>query len=288
MHTGMRWLALVLALVGVSSCKRPEPKAPAAPRLFTLAYPTTWLAEQVGGDSFTVVDVRPEHDDPDSFAPTGEMIYTIQEESPVVLIGGGYERWYRKEDFSSFLTFQLVEPLGPAAIEGAEPFVWLEPETLGLVATGLADHLSLTQPDAAEAVRARQQALTKRLGKLQAELHALGQGVGPVFGTRSGYAYAARALGWDFEHFAVDLGKALDAATLDQWKVRMQGHPARVLLVDAEPAEEVTAALESIGLRPVLFPPLLKLPKADRAAGKDLIEVYRESVTRVATAAGAR
>jgi ABC-type Zn uptake system ZnuABC Zn-binding protein ZnuA len=285
------WTATVALALALAGC-RGEAEAPAPdprPRVFTLAYPTTWLAEAIGGEAVRVVDVRPDHDNPREWAPSPEIIFTIQEDAPVVLVGGGLEAWYRPEDFSPFSVFRLVEPLGPAAIErpggGPSPHVWLEPEALDLAAAGLADHLAASFPSKTAEFRARRAELSKTLASLEAELRPALAALPELFASRLGYAYAARAFGWDMEVLGVDPAKPPDAAELERWGTRREAHPAKLILFPEPPARPVAAALREVGLEPVVFPFLTHRRPEDVEAGRDLLDLYRASAARLVAAA---
>lgn len=270
-----------------------DPLEPFRPlRVFTLAYPTSWLTEQVGGDDVQVVDVRPDHDDPEVWAPSPEIIFTIQEEDPVVLIGAGFERWFRAESFSPHLVHRLAEPLGPSLIEAGsgerDPFFWLEPESLDLAARGLADHLIRQRPSARARFRARQADLSERLVGLERRLRARSQGLPPLFAARRGYAYAARSFGWDLELLAIDPVAPPSPEEVAHWRARRAAHPAPVVLFAREPGSDVRSALESVGLSPVVFELMTSRSADDRRAGLGYLEILERSVGHLVDAVEAK
>lgn len=276
---------LGLLLVG---CTAP-PSAPervAAPRVFTLAYPT--MAEAIAGTDFRVVDVRPDHDDPEAWVPTSENTFTIQEDAPVLLVGAGFETWYRPENFSSVLTVRLADALGAGVVTRpsgkVDPFFWLEPESLALAGQAVADRLAQLRPDLEARLRERQKALATRLAQLEKSLRERSRDLPPLFAAREGYAYAARALGWKLQTLAVDPVAAPSPEARARWRERRQAHPASVLLFDRAPSQEVREALEADGLTPVVFPLLTRLPPEARGAGQSYFEVYAAAVERVRSA----
>lgn len=258
-----------------------KPKGP-APRVFALAYPTYFLAQEVGGDAVRVVDVRPEHDDPEYWIPTSQNIFTIQEGAQVLFVGGGFEPWFRKENFSPFLAFKIVDVLGPDVIIDASgstnPFVWLEPEAFGVAALALGDRLAGAYPENADDFRKRAQAAVEKFSDLERELKAMSERVPPLFGARTGYAYAARALGWSFEYLAADATRAPTEQELKQWQDRKAAFPARHILFEKEVSPEVRRGLASVGLEPVVFPLLTHRSATDREAGRTYFELYRAQV----------
>lgn len=291
MRAYLVWTVVLAGVACREHAEAPPPPSKPAPRAFTLAYPTTWLAKKIAGDALRIVDVRPDHDDPEHWSPTNENVFTIQEGAPVLLVGGGYERWYRATDYSVFLTKTLVDELGPGAIRRRsgtiDPYFWFEPEALALASQHVADQFSAFVPDGTPGFRQRQAALAKVLTQLEGELRARSQGLPPLFAARDGYAYAARALGWKIQTLAVDPSVPPSMDDLRRWDERKRVHPAPFILFNREPSAPVVAGLAKVGLRPVLFPLLGKLPDAERDAGRDLIDVYRASVERLAKAAAA-
>lgn len=287
---------LLFVAAGLSGCPAggSTPAAPAGkeaqPRIFTLAYPTTFLAQEVGGEAFRVVDVRPEHDDPETWIPTQENTFTIQEDAPVLLVGGGFEGWYRTENFNPVLTVLLADALGAGTIErpsgDLDPFFWMEPESFAVASQAVVDRLAKVRPESEAQLRARQQAFAVRLGKLESELRKKGQDLPPLFAAREGYAYVARALGLKLQTLAVDPGAPPTAEVQAQWAERKTAHPASVILFDRAPGPDVAAALRESGLKPVVFPLMARLPAEDRKAGRDYFDVYRSSVDRLLAAFG--
>lgn len=278
---------LLVAGLALVACK-PTPAAPEAStkahKVFALAYPTVFVAQTIGGDAAKVIDARPDHEDPEAWEPSSELVFTMKEDASVVLVGGGFEPWFRPENVSQFLLYELMKPLEGSALKKSDgspnPFVWLEPESFDLAARGLADHFARLMPQEEAGLRARQKKLSERLADLDQQLRAVG--VSAVFGTHPGHAYAARAMGARFEHLAVDLDVA--PASRGQWKKRLESFPAGVVLVPRAPASGVGQALRAAGLEPVVFELLATRSAEDRRAGRDYFGVYAQNIARLKAA----
>lgn len=290
----MRSFALAaLVASGAASCTErsgesppADAPAPSPHRVFALAYPTWFLAEAVGGPATEVIDARPDFDDPEAWQPARELVFTMKEDATVVLVGGPFEPWFREENVSKFLLYRMTEPLEAVTIArpGGEmnPFVWLEPESLDLAAKGLADHFARLMPSEEAGFRKRQAALSAKLSELDDELRALP--LRAVFGSRDAFAYAARAMGAEFQHLALEPDAEPTPEEVQRWRRRMQSFPARIVLVPRQPGEAMAAALRSVGLTPVVFDLMTHRSEGDRAAGRDYFGIYGANVERLARA----
>ena len=284
--------AAMLAFLG---CRAEEaPPAPAEalpdtqlPRVFTLAYPTEWLSRRIAGDDLQVIDGRPDHDDPEAWRPAPELVFTMKEEASVILVGGDFEPWFQEANVSPFALHRLVDALGPAALERTEggvlPFPWLEPESMEVVARGLADHFARIHPSREAGFRARRAELSKVLAELDREAREVS--VGRLFGARPAYAYLARAVGSPFEHLAVDLGRPPSGDETRMWRARKAAFQASLILCSRTPAPEVDRALRANGLVPVVFDLMTHRSAEDRRAGREYPEIFRRNLAALRRAA---
>jgi len=241
--------------------------------VYAVNYPLAYFAERIGGDSVSVHFPAPEHVDPAFWKPGPEIIAAYQSADLILLNGAGYAGWIAQASLPrrklvdtsrSFRDAYLpgeetpVHQHGPAGehAHGQIAFTtWLDPEQAIAQARAIEVAFANRHPQEASGYSKRADALVSDLERLDCELAA---SVGvlanePLLASHPVYAYLARRYGLDLRSVTwepdLDPGEAgwrALGALLDE-------KPARWMLWEAPPAEEIRQQLEARGIGVIVF-----------------------------------
>jgi zinc transport system substrate-binding protein len=251
------------------------------PLVFTVNYPLAWMAEQLAGDTATVVLPAPAGVDPAYWQPDIATLLRYQQADLVLLNGAGYAKWLagaslpasRLVDTSLAYRDQLlvvdsapVHSHGPQGdhSHGDLAFTtWLDLQLAQQQASVVARALQRLLPEESAAIDLRLATLQKVLADLDARLLALGarlDGV-PLLYSHPVYQYLQRryrltgeALHWEPDQIPDDT-QWLELANI------LQDHPAQSMLWEGQPLPAVAARLAQLGIDVVVFAPLANRPK---------------------------
>jgi len=241
--------------------------------VYTVNYPLAYFAERIGGDGVSVHFPAPGHVDPAFWKPDPEIIAAYQSADLILMNGAGYAGWIAQASLPrrklvdtsrSFRDAYLpgeetpVHQHGPAGehAHGKAAFTtWIDPVQAIAQARAIEAAFAKRYPQDASGYSKRADALVNDLERLDCELAAR---VGvlanePLLASHPVYAYLARRYGLDLRSVTwepdLDPGKegwrALDAL-LDE-------KPARWMLWEAPPTEEILQQLEARGIGVIVF-----------------------------------
>jgi zinc transport system substrate-binding protein len=300
-------LALAVSLLGCGAGPDAAAKggADSAPersgRLEVLvdSYALAYFAQRIGGDRVTVSFPAPSGVDPSFWKPEAGTIAKYQQADLIVINGAGFAAWVdtatlpgsRVVDTSAAITDRLLQlegavthshgGMGEHSHAGYATCLWLDPTLAKAQASAIAAALANALPDDRAAFDQGLAALGADLDALDARLAAVATRIGstPLLFSHPIYAYLSRryelngrSLHWE----ATEVPGHFALAQLDE---KLEGHPAKLLIWEAEPKAETTAELERRGIQSLVFAPLAEAP-----ASGDYFSVMNENVARLEAA----
>jgi zinc transport system substrate-binding protein len=303
-------IALVLA-AACSERERPAaavvPAEPAAPtsvgplRVVAMNAPLACFATRIGGDLVEVVLAPPRGADPAFWTPSIARIEEFQRADLILLNGAGQERWL---DHVSLPAAKAVETAagfrdrwieseegithshGASGMHTHRGFVsttWLDPTLAIEQAEAVRDALARARPDFAETFDTNfaslRDALTAIDDQLERAIHG-SRGL-PILYSHPIYQYLERRFALNGRSLAWEPGAMPDDREWTKLAALLAEHPARWMLWEAEPGEEIRARLREAGIEAVLFRPAANLD-ADTADPALWIEIQRDNAAALA------
>lgn len=295
-------LAPLLLLAACGEPERPAAQAPAGravPEVWTTFYPTTYLAERLGGPLVKVVCPLPPDEDPAFWRPDAAVVQGYQEADLIVINGAGFERFVDKVSLPTArvvdvsrgfsdrflrLTGATTHSHGGGAAhthEGLDGHTWFDPLNLKEQALALARALQRRLPAHAAAIEANLAALSADLDALDAAFRALGrlpEGLS-LYGAHPAWNYAAQRYGWSMVNFHLDPGEVPPEEEWARLRESLKTKPARHLLWEDTPLPAVAERLQQeLGLTSLTVPPCESESPEDRAQKRDLLVRMRANV----------
>lgn len=298
------WIAVAALLLGGFGCsERAEPRGEAAPDLVvrTTFYPTTYLAQRIGGGLIEIECPLPEGEDPATWSPSPEEIGLYQRARLVVVNGAGLERWAasaalprsRVVDTSAGLTEQLIEletashshgPRGAHSHGGVDGHTWMDPALAIEQGRAILDGLSRAFPEHADAFGANFDGLAEDLGLLDAQLGAIDSSGVSMIARRPAYRYLARRYGWTIQNLDLDPETELAESDIVMIVSMIAPGDRGVVLWESAPLAGTVAMLEAVGLRSVVYSPA---ENPGPVAGEgDYLTIMRGNIERLSAALG--
>jgi zinc transport system substrate-binding protein len=266
-------LGLVVSQLAAGASLAADPAAGASmPVVYAVNHPLAWMAERIGGDAVHVVFPVPDGVDPAHWQPTPETVLDYQGADLVLLNGAGYAGWTR---FASLSPVRLVDttrgledrlvpagdsthshgPRGAHDHGDVASHTWLDPTLAAAQARAVAAALARLAPGSTAD-------FDRRLNELVTELETWDRAMSEAFSALAAtqflyshpvyqyldarYRLDGLAVTWepDTEPGAA-AWRALEAAV----------DPGRrtLMLWEAAPLGTVSARLEAMGIRPVVF-----------------------------------
>jgi zinc transport system substrate-binding protein len=312
------WLAAILilsiSLLLPGGCKReesaPTPARVAAaktPVVYTTFYPTTYFAERIGRDQIQVVNPCPLDADPAFWMPDEKTIEAYQKADLIVINGASFEKWLGKvtlpesrivDTSAPFADeFIVIEetvthshgPAGAHSHAGVDGHTWLDPINARTQANEIRKSFIKRFPDHKEIFEQGYAELAKGMDALDARLAALTAKIGDqvLLCSHPAYNYVGRRYGWHLKNFHLNPEAMPDKETLDKIKACLENQPAKYMLWEAKPTEEIAAKFrESLGLENIVFSPCEALDPTELEAGEDFLTVMSDNVDRLDKALG--
>ena len=304
------WIGL--ALVGGLACGEPLEKS-AGPegaleepssgplRVWVVNHPLEYLAGRVGGAAVEVVFPTPPDIDPATWSPEPEVILAYQQADLIALNGAGYASWVdraslpksRLIDTSAGLRDRLLPiesnvihshgPTGEHSHGELASTLWLDPSLAAGQARALEDAFGRFRPGQREHFRRNRERLLADLAALDVQLEHAAELLGgrPILYSHPVYQYLqeryslnGRALHWEPD-------AAPDETMWRELEDELVHHPARLMLWEGEPLDEVKRRLASLGVESVLFD-----PAGGRRGDGSWLETMHANAERLAGAAG--
>lgn len=125
-------------------------------------WPLAQAATAIGGDKAAVVNVIPAGTDPLTYRPDAAAERILTSSGLVLEMGGGFQPGIEGASAGAARVLQLGPALG-----ARNPYVWLDPATMGSAVTRIADAMAAANPAAAPLYR-------RNAGAFQDQVHSVG------------------------------------------------------------------------------------------------------------------
>lgn len=249
--------------------------------VYTGTYPLQYFAERIAGEHAAVVFPAPADVDPAFWTPDHRTIAAYQQADLILLNGAGYEKWASKVSLPQarvvdtsrgfrdryILADEKVTHSHGAGGEHEHSNIafttWLDLSLAQEQARAIAKALEREVPNAASTFRRNLAALESELSDLDKRLREIGNRdpSKPLVGSHPVYQYLAKryALNVRYVHWEPD--EIPSAVQWQELKEVLASHPAKAILWEEEPRAEVSAQLQDLGLRSVVFNPCASTPR---------------------------
>jgi len=289
--------ALLLAACGGESA--PEfataDVAKTRPLIIASNFPLYFFTREIAGDSAEVIFPAMEGD-PVNWKPASEDIARMQSADLVVLNGAGYEAWLGWVslpdgillDTSAGIRDRLI-PLqeetvhqhGPAGEHSHQGFaftIWLDPMLAMEQASVIEQAISELVPENQQAHRARLATLQARLAALDEELRIAFAALAdqPIIFSHPVYQYLAARYGLNGVSVHWEPGEDPGIKAWIDFQEVLRRHPAKLMIWEGQPGDEVAGQLEQLGIRSIPFHTGSNPPE-----GSDYFDVMKASVDRL-------
>jgi zinc transport system substrate-binding protein len=158
-------VAMVAAASGAAGCSSSLPRAVNEAPVLSVAtglWPLEQAATLIGGDKVAVDDVVPAGDDPLHYRPTAADTRVLAGAGLVLLVGGGFQPALEAAAAGAPHVARLEATLG-----ASDPYLWLDPATMGRMVTAVTDAMAAANPAAAALYR-------RNADGLKAQVQSLG------------------------------------------------------------------------------------------------------------------
>ncbi len=295
--------ALMLGFLGCSSSD--DDGSDGKPQVYTTFYPTTYFCGRIAGDQVDIVCPIPADEDPIFWQPSAETLEDYQGADLIVINGAGFERWVAKASLPSAKLVDTANPLHHEFLkfdltishshstddshshEGVDGHTWLDPRHAKVQADQIRKALAKLLPDQAEKFQANYAALAADLDAIDRLLEDLSDKMGGqhILASHPAYNYPAKRYDWNLTSLDLDPAAMPDAATLDEMREILKSKPARFILWESPPDEQIAARLlGELELTSVTFSPCELLDEESVAAGKDYVSIMKENIVRLSEA----
>lgn len=267
--------------------------------VYTTFYPTTYFAQRIGGEHVKVVCPCPAEADPASWMPEEKTIEAYQQADLIVVNGASFEKWLAKVTLPKSRIVDTTRPLADRFItlergithshgkagkhthRGIDGHTWVDPANARIQAAEILKALVKKLPDHKATFEEGYAALARDLDALHARLEAVSEKIGDrqLLSNHPAYNYIARHYGWRVKVFYLEPEEPTDQEELDGVRDFLKDHPAKYLLWEAEPSEEIARQmLDEFGLESVVFSPCEALDAEQLKRGEDFLTVMNRNV----------
>jgi zinc transport system substrate-binding protein len=267
--------------------------------ILTDSYPLAWFAQRIGGDRVEASFPAPAGTDPTFWKPDAATIARYQQADLILINGAGFAAWVdtatlpgsRVVDTSAAITDRLLQlegavthshgGMGEHSHAGYATCLWLDPALAKAQASAIAAALAGARPDDKAAFDQGLAALEADLDTLDARLAAVAGRIAqtPLLFSHPVYSYLIRRYGLNARSLHWEPTEVPGHFALAQLDEKLEGHPAKLLVWEAQPVAETVAELERRGIATLVFAPLAEAPPSD-----DYLAAMNENVARLEAA----
>jgi zinc transport system substrate-binding protein len=294
-------LALLAACTGEESdFAQPAIGGQAGPvsQVVTSNYPLYYFATEIAGNT---MDVRfpAITGDPAFWTPTGEEVVQLQGADLILINGAGYESWmnwvtlpeHNILNTSEAMQDRLVPiletsvhqhgPQGEHSHQGTAFTTWLDPSVAAAQATVIAQAFSRLNPQDSEMHKANLEVLKSNLQKLDQSFEMAFSALAsePVIFSHPVYQYLQNryringvSVHWEPDQ-APGVKDWIDLQNL------LREHPARLMIWEGQPLQEVKSRLMEMGVRSIVFH-----PAGNRPLQGNYLSVMEENIEEIDSA----
>ncbi len=272
---------LVAAIVVLSACQRaPDADQPfqgldssASPVIYTVNYPLAYMAARIVGDAATVEFPVPAGVDPANWRPDAETIGRYQQADVILLNGAGYAAWVQQATLppgrlvntSAAVADQYISvdqaithshgPEGDHNHSELAFTTWLDTEIAVAQAQAILHSLIKLRPEQEAEFRAAYEALALELRTLDGSFERVFDdlGNGPIIVSHPVYQYLQRRYDLDAVSVHWEPDRIPGEAQWAELEKILRAHPARLMLWEAEPMDQVADRLRGLGVEVAVF-----------------------------------
>jgi zinc transport system substrate-binding protein len=292
-------LSLILAagcgqsLSDPTSNKR-EPRE--RPLVYATNYPLMYFAQRIAGEHADVQFPAPADVDPAYWKPAPEIVRLYQNADLILLNGANYAKWIEQHSLPTnrlvdtsrafadrFITIDegIVHSHGPQgehSHQGIAFTTWLDPHLAELHAMAIRDALVRQMPQHADSLNVKFAVLQADLRDLDARLdtaHREYAGA-PLLASHPVYQYLARRCSWNLHSVHWEPDEMPPEVEWTALATRLKDYPAKWMIWEAPPAEEIAARLQQLGVESVVFEPCGNVPSTG-----DYLSVMRQNIDNI-------
>jgi len=264
-------------------------------------YPLKYFADRIAGGELDVVFPCPADEDPAFWRPDAEAIQGYQQADLVLLNGATYAKWL---DFVSLPESRLVDtsagfvadwipledavvhqhgPGGEHAHQGVAFTTWLDPRLALQQAAAVHAALARLLPD-------RKPAFDANLAEVQSDLQQLDQALTdaldgyvqqPLLASHPVYQYLARRCAWNLQSLHWEPEEMPDDPQWQELVSVLDKHPAKWMIWEAPPLDQVAQRLQGLGVGCLVFEPCGNVPEQG-----DYLDIMRRNISNLKTIVG--
>ena len=302
---------MIAAIVVLSACEQaPEADPPfqgldssASPVIYTVNYPLAYMAARIAGDAATVEFPVPAGVDPAYWRPDAETIGRYQQADLILLNGAGYAAWVQQATLppgrlvntSAAVADQYISvdqaithSHGPEGDQdhGELAFTtWLDTGIATAQAQAILHSLIMLRPEQEAEFRAAFEALALDLrtldGSFERAFDDLGNG--PFIVSHPVYQYLQRRYDLDAVSVHWEPDRNPGEAQWAELERILQTHPARLMLWESEPLDQVADRLDALGVEITMFE-----TAGNRPDSGDFVDAMRRNLQALVSAASER
>lgn len=293
--------------------KPAEPSAPAAatapaeapapksgkPQVLVASYPLQYFAQRMAGDTVEVRFLAPKDEDPAFWQPDEKAIASFQGADLILMNGATYSKWVDKVTLpeakvvdtsaafaNNFITVTDVVthshgPGGEHSHNGTAFTTWIDFKQASLQAKAVRDALVKLAPAAKDSIEKNAESLVDDLDALDGRMSALSRRMvsQPLVASHPVYHYLARRYGLNLRAVLWEPETVPDDKAMADLNATLNGHRARWMIWEGEPAKESVEKLDLIGIKSVVFDPCGNVPDSG-----DFMTVMQANVKALETA----
>ena len=283
--------ATALAGFFLSGCSEPSPlpetgAPPAATDsrlvVYTVNYPLRYFAERIGGDLVRVEFPAPPESDPAFWAPDAETVAAYQAADIILLNGAGYARWIdratlplsRLIDTSAGFKSRYVPvedsvshshgPQGEHSHGEVAFTTWLDPALAVAQAEAILEAFVRARPGQQAAFRDGFASLQEDLQEFDGELEAATSRFRslPILFSHPVYQYLARRYELNARALHWEPDEVPEERQWQQLQVTLREHPARWIIWEGPPREDIVQRLHALGVESLEYDPCGNVPES--------------------------
>ncbi|NJD05277.1 MAG: zinc ABC transporter substrate-binding protein [Methylococcaceae bacterium] len=259
-------------------------------------YPLAYFAERIGGSRVKVTLPVPASEDPAFWKPDTAAIGQMQKADLIALNGAEYEKWLvrvslpklKQVDTSAGFKDRFIVipnavthshgPGGSHSHGGTAFTTWLDFAQAAQQAEALAQAMMRKRPEFKSSFAENLASLTADLKTLDSDAQRIlgSHATEPLLASHPVYQYLAKRYGLQVESVHWEPGEMPSATEWEALQKLRAGHPAKIMLWEAEPSAEISAKLKSMGIRPVAFEPC-----ANRPNSGDFLSMMKRNLDRL-------
>ena len=264
--------------------------------IYTVNYPLTYFAEQIGGEHVEVVFPIPADVDPAFWSPSTEQVRQFQKADLILLNGAGYAKWTRKVslpmlrmvDTSKSFKNELIHfetnvthshgPAGDHSHGGTAFTTWLDFSQVAKQAEAIYKAIARKLPDQNTELSKNYEKLKAGLLALDRDMNAIGDRIDqkPLLASHPIYQYLARRYKMNIKMMMWEPDQDPGEYEWQNLQQILSEHAARWMIWEGTPLEGSKQRLKKLGIKSLVFAPCMNRP--DKG---DFLTVMYDNITNL-------